>query len=95
MTLTTVVKDERINLRLHQSSKKILERAAAFEGKTVSRFILHSALEQAEETIQHYESMQLNANDSEIFFNALSQPVQFNNDLSAAIKEHEARVIQK
>ena len=95
MTLTTVVKDERINIRLKQSSKKLLERAAAFEGKTVSSFILHSALEQAEKSIQYYESMQLNAHDSEAFFNALSQPVQFNNDLSAAIKELELRVIQK
>ncbi|MCA6220938.1 type II toxin-antitoxin system TacA family antitoxin [Photorhabdus antumapuensis] len=32
-------KQDRINLRLKHSAKEILERAASFEGKTVSNFI--------------------------------------------------------
>ena len=95
MTSTVVAKSERINLRLKESSKTILERAASFEGKTVSSFILNSALAHAEETIHQHESMKLNAQDSEAFFNALSQPVQFNESLLDAMKEHKRRVISK
>ncbi len=95
MTSTVAAKSERINLRLKESSKTILERAARFEGKTVSSFILNSALAHAEETIHQHESMKLNAQDSEAFFNALSQPVQFNENLLDAMKEHERRVISK
>jgi uncharacterized protein (DUF1778 family) len=36
----TAEKNERINLRLKQSAKNIIERAASFEGKTVSSFIV-------------------------------------------------------
>jgi len=95
MTSTVAAKSERINLRLKQSTKTLLERAASFEGKSVSSFILNSALAHAEETIHQHESIKLNAQDSEAFFNALSQPVQFNESLLDAMKEHERRVISK
>jgi uncharacterized protein (DUF1778 family) len=45
MDPVTQTKTERINLRLKSSAKRLLERAASFEGKTVSHFILNSALE--------------------------------------------------
>ncbi len=84
--------NERINLRLKQSAKHLLERAAGFEGKTVSNFILSSALARAEKTIQQHEVMSLNAHDSEKFFNALAAPAQFNSKLLAAFEEHDKRV---
>ena len=67
----------------------MLERAASFEGQTVSKFVLSSALARAEKTIQEHEVMRLNAGDSEAFFNALAAPVQFNDKLAAALKEHD------
>jgi len=51
MSAATDTKQDRINLRLKHSAKKMLERAASFEGKTVSNFILTSALARAEKTI--------------------------------------------
>ncbi len=36
--------------------------------------------------------MALNARDSEVFFNALASPPQFNDKLLAALKEHDQRV---
>jgi uncharacterized protein (DUF1778 family) len=87
--------DDRINLRLKRNAKMMLERAASFEGKTVSKFILSSALEQAEKTIQQRELMSLNASDSEAFFNALSKPVEFNSELLAALAEHDERVVSR
>ena len=76
-------------------SKLMLERAASFEGQTISKFVLNSALSRAEKTIQEHEVMTLNANDSEAFFNALAAPVQFNGKLASALKEHDQRVTNK
>ena len=88
-------KNERINLRLKSSAKSLIERAASFEGQTVSRFILTSALEQAEKTVQKHETMTLNAKNSRIFFEALAAPVRFNRKLAAALEEHDQRVVSK
>lgn len=88
-------KNERINLRLKGSTKRILERAAAFEGKTVSSFILSSALERAEKAVQEHEMMSLNAENSKAFFDALAAPVCFNRNLSASLEEHGRRVASK
>ena len=88
-------KNERINLRLKSSAKSLIERAASFEGQTVSRFILTSALEQAEKTVQKHETMTLNAKNSKIFFEALAAPARFNLNLAAALEEHDQRVVSK
>ena len=88
-------KNERINLRLKSSAKSLIERAASFEGQTVSRFILTSALEQAEKTVQKHETMTLKAKDSRIFFEALAAPVRFNRKLAEALGEHDQRVVSK
>ena len=95
MNPTPQKKNERINLRLKPSTKNLLERAASFEGKTVSNFILSSALAHAEKTVHEHEVMSLNARDAETFFNALATPVRFNSKLLAAFEEHERRVSSK
>ena len=86
---TTHVKRKRINLRLESDVKQKIERAAGFEGKKVSQYILASALENAEKTIYEHEVMTLDAQDSETFLNALNKPVRFNKALSKALKSHE------
>ncbi len=88
-------RSERIKLRLKGSAKRLIERAASFEGKTVSHFILTSALEQAEKTVQQHEIMTLNAKNSVRFFEALAAPVRFNRKLAATLEEHDQRVISK
>jgi len=95
MDTATLNKSERINLRLKSSTKSLIERAASFEGKTVSHFILTSALERAEKTVQEHEILALNANNSKIFFEALAAPVRFNRKLAAALEEHNQRVVSK
>ncbi len=95
MSTATDTKQERINLRLQHRAKRTLERAASLEGKTVSHFILTSALAHAEKTIHEHEVMELNKRDSEAFFDSLVKPVRFNKKLTAAIEEHEQRVTVK
>lgn len=92
MKTATQYKNERINLRLKSDAKSLIERAASFEGKTVSHFIVSSALEQAEKTVQKHETMTLKAKDSRLFFEALAAPIRHNRKLTAAFKEHEKHV---
>lgn len=86
-------KQERINLRLAQDNKQILERAAALEGKTVSKFILDNIIQKAEQTIAKHDSMVLQEQDALCFFDALSQPIGFNGKLNDALAKHHKQVI--
>lgn len=95
MSKATESATERINLRMKHSAKLVLERAASFEGKTVSNFILSSALARAEKTIQDHEVMKLNARDSEAFLNALANPPRLNKKLEVAFEEHDQRISSK
>ena len=52
MAQADTVRSERINLRLSETAKRRIERAASVEGKTVSAFIVSSALEKAEKTVR-------------------------------------------
>ncbi|MCY4049867.1 MAG: DUF1778 domain-containing protein [Hyphomicrobiales bacterium] len=88
------MKKERINLRLQLDAKRKIERAASFEGKKVSQFVLVSALERAEKAIREHEVMTLNAKDSKAFFDALERPVRFNKALSKALKSR-GKVVSK
>ena len=82
MSAAKGTKQDRIYLRLKHSAKKVLERAASFEGKTASNFILTSALAPAEKTVHEHDVMSLNARDAETFFKALTKPVRFNKKLA-------------
>ena len=85
-------KRERVNLRLDRAAKKRIEQAAAVEGKTVSGFILASALENAEHTIERHETMALSRRDAEAFFDAILDPPKLSARLRKALEEHGRRV---
>jgi uncharacterized protein (DUF1778 family) len=95
MDAATTNNNARINLRLKSNAKSIIERAAGFEGKTISHFILDSALKQAEKTVQAHEIMTLNEMDSQTFYDALTEPVRFNSKLTSALEDHEKHIVSK
>ncbi|WP_428099618.1 DUF1778 domain-containing protein [Candidatus Rariloculus sp.] len=92
MALANTTRSERINLRVSETAKRRIEQAASVEGKTVSAFIVSSALENAEKTVRRHETMALDREDAMRFFDALAKPLAPNDKLRAALKEHERRV---
>ena len=92
MAQTDTVRGERINLRLSQTAKRRIEHAASVDGKTVSAFIVSSALENAEKTVRRHEIITLAYEDATRFFDALSDPPPPNDRLRAALEEHTRRV---
>ena len=92
MAPTDTVRSERINLRLSETAKRRIEHAASVEGKTVSAFIVSSALENAEKTVRRHETVALARADATRFFDALADPPPPNDRLRAALEEHARRV---
>ena len=95
MAQANVTKKERINLRLNEVTKRRIERAASFEGKTVSGFIVSSALSYAEKTIHMHETMALNRRDAMRFFDAIVNPPALKDKLRTAMGEHGKRVVSR
>lgn len=95
MAQANVTKKERINLRLNEAAKRRIERAASLEGKTASGFIVSSALNYAEKTIQLHETMVLNRQDAMRFFDAIVNPQALKDKLRTAMEEHEERVVSR
>ncbi len=81
-------KDERVNVRLSSSVKSTLEYAAAVTGRSVSDFMVSSALSAAHEAIEDHERMKLIAEDREVFLQALLKPRVPNKALRDAAKRH-------
>jgi uncharacterized protein (DUF1778 family) len=95
MAETASTNSERLNLRLKPAAKRRIEQAAAFEGKTVSSFIVSSALATAERTIREHETMVLSRHDAEVFLEAVLNPPKPGAKLRKALEEHRHRVVSR
>lgn len=92
MAATDTIKSERINLRVSESAKRRIEQAASVEGKTVSGFIVASALAHAEKAIRDHDTVVLERRDAEVFLDAIVNPPASNERLGATLEEHARRV---
>ena len=92
MATVNPTRSERINVRLTETAKRRIEQAASVEGKTVSAFIVSSALENAERTVRRHETVTLRREEAMRFFDALADPPPPNDRLRAALEEHSRRV---
>ena len=84
-------KGERVQLRLDGRSKKKLERAAAFSGKTVTDFVLSHALDAADRVLAEHEVITLSDADWDVFFDALINPPEPNENLKRAFRRYRER----
>lgn len=79
-------KDERIDLRVDDEAKALIERAASISGMSVSTFTLSSTLQAAREQISEYEKLSLSNRDRDLFVSAILAPARANAVLRAAMK---------
>ena len=79
---------ERIDLRISDDLKSLLQYAAGLRGSSLTEFVVRSAQEKAEETIRQYESMVLSRQDSASFVEALLNPPAPNERLRAAAQRY-------
>ena len=76
MNSETQAKSERIDIRTTQRVKRTLQEAAAASHKTVSEFLLDSALTQAAEVLADRRLFLLNDAQWEAFLAALDAPAE-------------------
>ena len=92
MVEKAATKHERMHLRLDAGSKRKLERAAAYEETTVSRFVLRNAVAAAERVIETRERIVLPATDWDAFHDALLNPPAPNAALRRAARRYRERI---
>jgi len=86
-TLHPETRSEKLDLRLTASAKRALQTAALAVHRSVSEFVLESALARAEETLPDRQHFGLNAKQWEAFQAALSAPPRPAPRLTRLLKE--------
>lgn len=71
---TATPRSEKLDLRVSQATKRILQSAARANRRTVSDFVIESALARAEETLPDRQRFGLDAEQWEAFQAALNAP---------------------
>lgn len=88
-------KSARIETRVSQELKELIERAASFSGRTVSEFVLAHVEVAAQKVIQEHERLQLDQEQSQILVDALLSSRKPNKNLSRAMENYRKRVESK
>jgi uncharacterized protein (DUF1778 family) len=81
-------KDKRIDLRLTQEQKELLERAAALKGISVSAYTLFHVLPAAKQDLDSHERLILSARDRDLFISVMENPPQLKGKLKSAIAQY-------
>lgn len=88
----TSPKTARIETRVSQEQKDLIERAASFSGRTVSDFVLAHVEFAARKVIEEHEKLCLDQAQSRILVDALLTPNKPNKKLKLAMDEYRKRV---
>jgi uncharacterized protein (DUF1778 family) len=67
-------KEERLEARVTPAQKRLIERAAALRGTSVTEFVVVSAQEAATSAIKDFEVLSLREEAREVFINAILNP---------------------
>lgn len=78
----------RLEARVSRVTKALLQKAAEIEGRSVTDFVVHSAVEAAKRTVQENEFMHLTQRDRVAFVEALLNAPAPNARLQRAAQRH-------
>ncbi len=92
VTASPSTKSARLETRVSQEQKDLIERAAAYTGRTVSDFVVAHAEVAAKKVVEEYERIELDKEQSRLLVDALLSPKRPNKKLRSAVTEHRKRV---
>lgn len=78
----------RLNIRMPEEARALIDQAAAMEGRTTSDFVLASAVEKARATIESHQRIVLSREESIAFAELLRNPPKANDKLRAAVADY-------
>lgn len=82
----SALKKQRIDLRLSNDDKSMIEEAAAMTNQTITQFMVSSASERAAEIIEQHRRLVLSEESWNLVMDALSQPPEPNEKLQRAAR---------
>ncbi|MDX5627594.1 MULTISPECIES: DUF1778 domain-containing protein [unclassified Brenneria] len=82
----SALKKQRIDLRLTDDDKSMIEEAAALSNLTMTQFMVSSAAERAAEVIQQHRRLVLNEESWNLVMDAIDNPQAPNDKLKRAAK---------
>jgi uncharacterized protein (DUF1778 family) len=85
-------KQERLEARIAPKQKRLIERAAALRGTTVTEFVLLSAQEAAARTINEFEVLNLRDQAREVFVEAILNPAAPNKTARSALARYRQEI---
>ena len=85
-------KVERLEARVSPEAKALCQRAADLQGRTLTDFVVHSAVEAANRTIRETEFVELSRRDRLAFVEALLNAPAPNKRLQQAMQRHDQMV---
>lgn len=85
------VRGKRLETRVTAEQKKLIERAAALQGRTVTDFVLTSVQDAARRAIEEHNQLSLSVRDSEAFVDALLNPKPVNDRLRETVRRYRER----
>ena len=91
----TQLKEDKLNIRVNQKDKILIEKAAGILGLNASAFVLENALRAARRELANIETLALSRDDSQIFLQLLTNPPAPNKALKEIFAEYKKRVVNK
>ncbi len=88
MSKTSKLKDSRIDLRVTQEQKELLERAASLKGVSLSAYTLFYLLPAAKQEVDSHERLVLSNRDRDLFMSVMENPPQLQGKLKSAIRNY-------
>ena len=82
---------QRLETRVTAEQKRLIERAAALQGRTVTDFVLTSVQDAARRAIEEHHQLELSVRDSEAFVGALLNPKPVNDRLRDTVRRYRER----
>lgn len=84
--MAVAVKDSRVDFRVSDVQKSLLERAAEIKHLSLSSYILSSSIKQAEQDIAENEMLILSNRDRDLVMSVLENPPEPNEALKGMFK---------
>lgn len=91
-TRNSTTKSARLETRVSPEQKELIERAAAYAGRSVSDFVVALVEVAAKQVVEEYERLHLNQTQSRTLVEALLAPKRPNKKLRTAAANHRTRV---
>lgn len=88
MSEPSQAKDSRIDLRVTQEQKELLERAASLKGVSLSAYTLFYVLPAAKQDVDSHERLVLSNRDRDLFLSMMENPPKLKGKLKSAIKKY-------